>query len=54
MNVDIATVQEQLTANISNFTVAKKTGKITLEVNISQGGIGQVYIETKEAITPKK
>lgn len=47
-------IKEELLARLAEFVSEKKTGKITLEVNISQGGIGQTFIDVREALQIKR
>lgn len=43
-------VLEKIDAFLSKWLRDKKTGQITVEVNMSQGGIGEMEIKTKEKV----
>ncbi|OPY82494.1 MAG: hypothetical protein A4E65_00794 [Syntrophorhabdus sp. PtaU1.Bin153] len=52
--ITLSDITDELKTRLAPLLAQKKTGKVVLEINISQGGIGQTFIETREAVSLKK
>lgn len=50
----LSDIANELKSRLAALLAQKKTGRVILEVNVSQGGIGQTFIETREAVSPGK
>lgn len=46
--MSLASVIEKISSFLKWWIGKKKSGKVTIEINTSQGGIGDIEISTKE------